>query len=183
MKRAKSSIYPIFLFLFLFAIGSTSKAQTAEATPPENMETEVEAPEVIKFDRLEHWFNTESDTLYVLNFWATWCRPCVAEMPYFEQVQKEMADQKVKVVFISMDFLEDMESRLLPFLERKQVASQVVLLDEPKYNTWIDKVSEEWSGAIPATVFVQKSKDIRLFHEGEYTYDELKAKVESLISK
>ena len=70
---------------------------------------------------------------------------------------------------------------MIPFLERKQLYSEVVLLDEPKYHLWIDKVSEEWSGAIPATIFVQKSKDIRHFHEGEFTYEELKSQVESLI--
>ena len=66
--------------------------------------TEVE---VIYFPQLEEWFQADNDTLYVINFWATWCRPCVAEMPYFDQLQQEMADQKVKVQFVSMDFISD----------------------------------------------------------------------------
>ncbi|MEM1000351.1 MAG: TlpA disulfide reductase family protein [Bacteroidota bacterium] len=137
--------------------------------------------EVIQYPQLESWFNAENDTLYVINFWATWCRPCVAEMPYFEQLQAEMVDQKVKVQFVSLDFVQDLESRLLPFLERRPVKSSVYLLDEPKYNTWIDQVAKAWSGAIPATVFVQKSRGVREFHEGDYTFATLKEKVESLM--
>jgi thiol-disulfide isomerase/thioredoxin len=137
--------------------------------------------EVIHFPDLESWFNADNDTLYVINFWATWCRPCVAEMPYFDQLQTEMGGQKVKVQFVSMDFTSDLDSRLMPFLKRKKPVSSVYLLDEPKYNTWMDKVSEEWSGAIPATIFVQHSRGVRVFHEGEFTYPELKEKVESLM--
>ncbi len=102
-------------------------------------------------------------------------------MPYFEKVQKEMLEQKVKVIFVSMDFKNQYESRLEPFLKKKKLKSKVVALDEPKYHLWIDKVSSEWSGAIPATLFVQHSRDIRSFHEGEFTYDELKSKIESLL--
>ena len=137
--------------------------------------------EVIHMAEIEAWDTVDTDTLYVLNFWATWCRPCVAEMPYFEKVQKEMLEQKVKVIFVSMDFKNQYESRLEPFLKKKKLKSKVVALDEPKYHLWIDKVSSEWSGAIPATLFVQHSRDIRSFHEGEFTYDELKSKIESLL--
>jgi thiol-disulfide isomerase/thioredoxin len=136
--------------------------------------------EVIYFPQLEEWFQADNDTLYVINFWATWCRPCVAEMPYFDQLQQEMVDQKVKVQFVSMDFISDLEKKLIPFLKRKKPFSSVYLLDEPKYNKWMGKVSEEWSGSIPATIFVQHSRDVREFHEGEFTYEELKTKVESL---
>lgn len=141
--------------------------------------------EVIYFPQLEEWFQADNDTLYVINFWATWCRPCVAEMPYFDQLQQEsdsnrMGDQKVKVQFVSMDFISDLDKKLIPFLKRKQPFSSVYLLDEPKYNKWMGKVSEEWSGSIPATIFVQHSRSIRVFHEGEFTYEELKTKVESL---
>lgn len=146
-------------------------------------ESDAQRPDVIKFDDLAQWTQADDETLYVLNFWATWCRPCVAEMPYFDQLQENYADQNVKVIFISMDFVEDIETRLMPFLKRKQPQSKVVLLDEPKYNDWIDKVSPDWSGAIPATLFVNKSKGIYHFHEGDYTYETLEKTVQSLQSK
>lgn len=143
---------------------------------------QAQKPEVIHFEDLESRTWTDSDTLYVVNFWATWCRPCVAELPFFDQVQEQYADQKVKVLLVSLDFVEDYDSRLMPFMERRGPSSEVVLLDEPKYNTWIDKVSEEWSGAIPATIFLHKGKDIRAFHEGDYSLEELQSQIESLIN-
>lgn len=140
-------------------------------------------PEVVTFSQVEQWASQDNDTLYVLNFWATWCKPCVAEMPYFEQVQQDFADRKVKVVFVSMDFKSDYEKRLVPFVQRKKLKSQVVLLDAPDYNAWIDKVSPQWSGAIPATLFVQHGRGIREFHEGEYDLATLSAKIETLLKQ
>jgi thiol-disulfide isomerase/thioredoxin len=143
----------------------------------------AQKPAFIHMSDVAAWELADNDTLYVLNFWATWCKPCVAEMPYFDQVQKEMAAQKVKVIFISMDFRSDYEKRLVPFVAKRKFQSQIVLLDEPKYNDWIDKVSTTWSGAIPATLIVQHSKGIRAFHEGEYTYETLKSQIDSLIQQ
>ena len=58
----------------------------------------------IKTAQLEQWLNADTDTVYVLNFWATWCGPCVAELPEFEKLNEKYAAQKVKVVLISTDF-------------------------------------------------------------------------------
>lgn len=143
---------------------------------------QAQKPAVIHFADLEARLAQDNDTLYVVNFWATWCRPCVAEMPFFDAAQKDYGDDKVKILFVSLDFAEDIDTRLVPFLERKAPQSEVVLLDEPKYNTWIDKVAEEWSGAIPATIFVKQTRNIRTFHEGDYTQETLNAQIESLIN-
>lgn len=148
-----------------------------------SLSASAQTPEVIYMDDLQEIFEAETDDLYVINFWATWCRPCVAELPYFDELQEEYADRHVKVLLVTLDFVEDMDSRVLPFLERRGPSSEVVLLDEPKPNSWIDKVSSEWSGAIPATVFVQKSKNIREFHEGDFTKESLFEKVETLIKQ
>ncbi len=156
----------VLSLLFLGLMASTATAQQ---------------PEVIKYGDLSSRIEADSDTLYVVNFWATWCRPCVLELPYFDAAQAEFADQTVKVLLVSLDFVEDYDTKLLPFLKRRPTASEVVLLDEPKYNTWLDKVSPEWSGALPATIFVKTSSDIRVFHEGDYTQEELFHKIESLI--
>ena len=58
------------------------------------------------------------------------------------------------------------------FIQKNNIASTVLLLDEPDYNSWIDKVSSAWSGALPATVIL--SKDKKLFFEKEFSsYQEL----------
>lgn len=112
-----------------------------------------------KFDSLEPIFNFENDTTYVINFWATWCKPCIKELPYFEEIDSTYRDQKLKVVLVSLDFPKQIESQLVPFVEKEQLQSKVVVLLDGKYNDWIDKVSKEWSGAIPATYIYQGDKE------------------------
>jgi thiol-disulfide isomerase/thioredoxin len=143
----------------------------------------AQKPEMIKMPALENIWNSDNDTLYVLNFWATWCQPCVAEMPFFDRVQQETEAQKVKVIFVSLDFKSEYESRLVAFLNRKKIYSRVVMLNEPKYNDWMPKVDSVWTGAMPATLFVQHSRGIRVFHEGTFTYATLKTQVDSLLKK
>ena len=137
--------------------------------------------EVIHFEDLENYFNREDDTLYVINFWATWCRPCVAELPFFDIVAQEHSEDPVQVLLVSLDFAEEVDGKVASYIERRNPQSPILVLDEPNANKWIDKVAEEWTGAIPATIFVNKKQSIREFHEGDYTQEELSEKVESLI--
>ena len=111
-----------------------------------------------------------------MNFWATWCTPCVDELPALERIGMEYKESKVKILLVSLDFPKQIESRLLPFIEKHGIMSEVLVLNDPDANKWIDKVDPEWSGAIPATlIYDSKSRD---FHEGTYTYEELKLKIE-----
>ena len=68
-------------------------------------------------------------------------------------------------------------------MERRPVSSEVVLLDEPKYKTWLDKVAVEWTGAIPATLYVRHGDALRQFHEGDYTEDQLHAEIETFVAQ
>ena len=126
-----------------------------------------------KFDQMEDKLNTDSDTTYIINFWATWCKPCVKELPYFETLNSsDEFERPVKVVLVSLDDKKLLDKKVIPLLTKKNIQSEVWLLDDTKYNEWIDKVSAEWSGAIPATLIFNKSK--RQFEESDFaTYSEL----------
>lgn len=120
------------------------------------------------FDDFEKEWLLERDAemTYVINFWATWCVPCVKELPYFESLNEQYAKDNVKVVLVSLDFKENLNSRLLPFIEEKGLKSEVILLADDHTNDWIDKVDTSWSGAIPITLFLKGEK--RLFVEKQY---------------
>ncbi len=126
---------------------------------------------VYSFDEFEYWLHKDTDSLYVINFWATWCAPCVKEIPHFEKIYDTYKDQKVKVVFVSLDHPGQIESRVLPFMERLDMQARVLLLDDPNSNRWIPKVSDKWTGSIPATVIY--NRDFRAFYEREFNYEEL----------
>ena len=115
--------------------------------------------------------NLDSDTTYIINFWATWCAPCVKELPYFEQYGNENADKPVKLILVSLDF-KGKEEQVKNLVQKKGLQSEVVMLADGKASEWIDKISPEWSGAIPATLVIKNNG--RHFYEKSYeSYEEL----------
>ncbi len=114
---------------------------------------------------------TNNDTLYVVNFWATWCKPCVAELPYFEEAGEKYQSQKVKVLLVSLDFLRE-KQKVDKFVLDKNIKSEVVVLNGGNPNVWIDKLETQWGGAIPATIFYRKGEKL-FFREGEFERTEL----------
>lgn len=110
------------------------------------------------YSTLQKEILNDKNTIYVVNFWATWCAPCVKELPHFEKLNSE--NKRVKVVLVSLDFKNQFESKLLPFLKKKNIQSQVVLLTDKDYNKWLPLVDKEWSGSIPATLIIKNEKKI-----------------------
>ena len=131
------------------------------------------------YSNLENAILKKENTIYVVNFWATWCGPCVKELPHFEQLNTE--NKKVKVVLISLDFKNQFESKLLPFLKKKNIKSEVVLLTDKDYNTWLPMVDKDWSGSIPATLIIKNGK--KYFTERLFSnYDELNEYLNAIIN-
>jgi thiol-disulfide isomerase/thioredoxin len=134
---------------------------------------------VLTFNDFEPHLHLQNDTTYLVNFWATWCNPCVEELPAFEKIGEEYRHHKVKVLLVSLDFPGQIESRLVPFLEKNEIRSEVLVLNDPDANKWIDRVDLSWSGSVPATL-IYNGRD-RTFHEGAYHYEELRQIVEQKI--
>src|ERR1700739_2398938 len=105
----------ITIFLIAVFIGNTGHSQHVS---------------VIKITDLENRIKNNSDTAYVVNFWATWCVPCVKELPAFDSLNTAYSKKKVKVLLVSLDFKEDLQTKLIPFLISKKIKPEVVLLDE-----------------------------------------------------
>ncbi|MGE0638620.1 MAG: TlpA family protein disulfide reductase [Bacteroidia bacterium] len=122
-----------------------------------------------------------NDTLYVVNFWATWCKPCVAELPYFEQAGETYKAQNVKVLLVSLDFLRD-KQKVDKFVTDRSLKSEVVLLNAGNPNSWIDKIEPQWGGAIPATILYRKGEKV-FFREGEFEQTELDSLIQTKLNK
>lgn len=129
---------------------------------------------IIKVPELEKIIKTEAGKLKVINFWATWCKPCIKELPYF--VEAQMKYPEIEFVFISLDYAEN-EAKVNAFSKKKGLdKSKMYLIDELDYNSWIDKVSPDWSGAIPGTLIVNAAG--KEFYEKEFHSGELEQLIE-----
>ncbi len=134
------------------------------------------------FNDLKFIFEQQNDTTYVINFWATWCAPCVAELPYFEQLYDHYKEEKIKIVLVSLDFERQINTKLKPFLKKNNIKSEVVVLTDNRSQDWIGKVNEDWGGAIPVTHFYKGNSYI--FEDGEFaSFDELKSVVDMFLDE
>lgn len=174
-------------FFILMACTEGQKKTTDLAEKTSEVEKEdaidVEANPNIpsyNYEALEKEFLSQNDDItYVVNFWATWCKPCIKELSAFEELNNTYKDDNVKVVLVSLDFPEKWESAVIPFLEKRQINSQAVLLDDPDANFWINAISEDWSGAIPATVMVKNGT--KTFYERSFTFEELEKELKTIL--
>ncbi len=166
-----------FCFLFIgWCCAVTLGAQTPKSTKSKNLPKPL--VEIITFDRLQTLMQPNPDTVRIINFWATTCRPCIEEMPSFDRFHREYSIPKdgvkpVQVLFVSLDFKRDVETKVIPFVKKRGVQATVVFLGPPK-SAEIDGVDASWSGSIPATLIVGTKAGQRSFYEKKMEYDELK---------
>ena len=135
--------------------------------------------EIIKIDGLRQLLNEQDHDIHIINFWATWCGPCVKELPQFTALAKTYPE--VNISLVSLDFIQDLESKVYPFLDKRKIDLRVLLIDELDYNLWIDSVDPAWSGAIPATLIIEPATGRRIFLEKELEKGELVHIFESFI--
>jgi thiol-disulfide isomerase/thioredoxin len=138
---------------------------------------------IIKLDELLALINRNTENIHVINFWATWCAPCVKELPLFERLSADTLSG-IKVSLISMDMdLDPNPDKVYKFIVRKKLISEVLILDEQDANSWIDKVEKKWSGALPATIIINQKTGQRKFIEKELHEGDLEKLIAEISTK
>ena len=163
MKESPVTYKKEFSYLLLTALYILSSAFSSHG----------QQVEVIKSDKLYDLLESCPDKgkIQLFNFWATWCAPCIRELPLLESVNNSYGN--VDVTLISIDDVDLLESRVMPFIKRKGIKSKVMLLDETDFNAIINRIDKNWSGAIPASLIIDCRNDTRKFYEKEFEEDEL----------
>jgi thiol-disulfide isomerase/thioredoxin len=163
------------VFLILFTLTFIAcKSDSDKKEEPEKIEIDL-----LNYQTLEPLLNKTDDITYIINFWATWCKPCVEELPYIEQIYSDYRSKNVEVILVSLDFPDHVESRVIPFIKENNIKAKVVMMIDPDQNYWIPKINKEWSGAIPATLIYNKTK--RKFYEQSFTYELLQKELNKFI--
>jgi thiol-disulfide isomerase/thioredoxin len=128
---------------------------------------------VYKIADLLKRMDKKNDTIYVLNFWATWCVPCVKELPDIDSFAIRHKNEKVKVLLVSLDFKDELEKKVNPFLKKNNYKTECVLLDEVNGNDFIDKIDKRWTGSIPSTYMTKNKRTKTAFIEKKIGKEEL----------
>lgn len=131
-----------------------------------------------KITALEEYI-TKSETPVIINFWATYCGPCIKEIPYFQELVKKYEDKGVKLLLVSLDFKESYPEKIKAFSIKRKFTASIVWLNETDADYFCPKVDSKWSGVMPATLFINTKKGYRSFIEEEIP----KAKLEDEIIK
>lgn len=125
---------------------------------------------------------SNTDTFYVVNFWATWCGPCVKELPEFTKLSNQLAGKPVKILLVSLDFKEAYPKKINTFIEKKKLQHEVIWLNETNANEFIPMIDNRWQGSIPATWLYYKKAEYTNFFEGMITATQLQTLIEKQLA-
>ncbi len=134
---------------------------------------------IVSVEELKTKMAEEKKSLLVINFWATWCGPCIKELPFFESAYESRKDD-MHLLLVNLDFADKIE-KVDDFIAKKSLTGEVVLLDNLDYNSWIDQIDPSWSGAIPATLIINTQSGERVFLEGEMDQEKLESYITQLL--
>ncbi|MDR1877534.1 MAG: TlpA family protein disulfide reductase [Flavobacteriaceae bacterium] len=152
----------------------------AELPKPVEVEEEIKAQIIYSdFDKVQKLANTKNDTVYITNYWATWCMPCVEEIPDFVDLREEYKDKKVKFIFVNVDEFEDVLSEVIPFVKKykMQKVYQISLQELEKFQSF----NPELTQAIPVTVIQKREEKEGL--SGSFPKSVIADKIEGYLSK
>jgi thiol-disulfide isomerase/thioredoxin len=119
----------------------------------------------------------------IINFWATWCKPCVEEIPYFqEEVQKHAADS-LQLILVSLDQDDYYPQKIMDVVAKRKFTALVYWLDETNADYFCPKVDSAWSGAIPSSLFINPKTGYRKFWEEQISLEKLQKEISAMLSK
>jgi len=134
----------------------------------------------VKIEQLAEYIK-QSDRPLVVNFWATWCAPCIEEIPYFQEEVKKYAAQKAELVLVSLDFTDAYPSKIAAFIKKHKYDASFYWLNETNADHFCPQIDAKWSGSIPSTLFINNKTGYRKFFERQLTHPQFAQNMKELV--
>ena len=134
----------------------------------------------VKIGELKTLIDTTNHPL-IINFWASWCQPCVHEIPWFEENVKPLKG-KVELILVSLDFIEDYPTHIADFAKEHGFTSRIIFLNETNADIFCPLIDSTWDGAVPATLFVDKQRNYRRFYTEQITEPKFKMALNDMMN-
>ncbi len=168
-------------FLFLALLSTCGDPAPSEPAPPVSTLLAPAGPPPVYADYAEvsALFAQRNDTTYLINFWATWCKPCLEELPLLQQLQDSCSDAPLRVILVSLDTEAGAIARIPDYLSGRAIdLPTLVLTDERR--TWMRALDENWDGSLPTT-FVYRNALRYIYRRNFRTLPDAAAAVEPLL--
>ena len=151
-------------------------------TPPAN-EPAKSPPRLVEANEVKELVAQQRGRVVLLNFWATWCPPCLVEFPEIVEIEKTYRERGLAVVSVSADSADRIESDLIPFLAKHAPEFPIYVMRTDDLDTFMQRIDPEWTGEVPATFFISRGGDVTFKRFGamsraqleqalDYTFDE-----------
>ena len=123
----------------------------------------------------------ESTRPLVVNFWATWCRPCIEEIPWFQRVVSSHQADSVELILVSVDYREEYPAGIENTAAKRNFTATIYWLNETNADYFCPRVDPKWSGAVPATLFVNNKTGYRKFMEEQVSREKLDNEIKAIL--
>ena len=156
-------------------------SDSLSVTQPTGAEESTYIPKELSPENVSQYLAKNNDTLYVTNFFATWCGPCMREIPSFKSKMEELKGKPVKFTFINLDDKADWAGAVKNFATENKLGKNVILLDGQKLDqNFFSSNFKQWDGGSIPFTFMRKG-DKTDEYLGMMTEDVLNSKIDSFL--
>ncbi len=135
----------------------------------------------IKIAELEKTIK-ESKAPLIVNFWATFCVPCIQEMPYFQELAQQYKPKDVSLVFVSLDLKEAYPTKVMEMAKKLKLIFPVAWLNETNADYFCPKIDTSWMGGMPSSLFINNATGYHKFFEDQLSKEKLEKEIQAMIA-
>lgn len=162
----------LLIFILVFQ-GCRKDTEEMEKLETSEVMTKAYSGEIPVVDEvwLKEKIENRNGKLLFINFWATWCVPCVEEFPDLVKIYDKHKDSDFEFLSVSVNLPSEIETKVKPFLIEQNANFPVVVVEEKRSEEVINLINPEWNGAVPVTVIYNEDGNRAEFIADAKDYD------------